>query len=78
MAPMANLTLSIDDDLLHRARQAALRENTTVNALVRENLGSYVDARSSRLAALDAFEAIAATTSRRSSAPWCRELLHEP
>ena len=45
---MANLTLSIDDDLVHRARPAALKENTSVNALVREYLGTDVDARSSR------------------------------
>ena len=33
---MANLTLAIDDDLLQRAQQAALIENTSVNALVRD------------------------------------------
>lgn len=33
---MASLTLSIDDALLQRAREAALRENTSVNALVRD------------------------------------------
>ena len=48
---MANLTLAIDDDLLQRARQAAMRENTSVNALVREYLGTDVDARSSRSSA---------------------------
>ena len=33
---MASLTLSIDDGLLQLAREAALRENTSVNALVRD------------------------------------------
>ena len=33
---MASLTLSIDDALLQLAREAALRENTSVNALVRD------------------------------------------
>jgi predicted transcriptional regulator len=74
---MANLTLAIDDDLLQRARQAALRENTSVNALVRDFLGSYVDARSRRLAALSDFEAIAATTHNQTAEPWSRESLHE-
>jgi hypothetical protein len=37
---MASLTLAIDDDLLRRAREAALRENTSVNVLVRDFLGS--------------------------------------
>ena len=35
---VANLTLAIDDDLLRRAREAALSENTIVNALVRDFL----------------------------------------
>ena len=36
---MTSLTLSIDNDLLQWAREAALRENTSVNALVRDFLG---------------------------------------
>ena len=39
---MANLTLAIDESLLQRAREAALRDNTSVNALVRDFLGRYV------------------------------------
>jgi hypothetical protein len=74
---MANLTLAIDDDLLQKAREAALRDNTSVNALVRNFLGSYVDARSRRLAALADFEAIATATHSSSSEPWSRESLHE-
>ncbi|TVS06578.1 MAG: hypothetical protein EA413_03640 [Cyanobium sp. PLM2.Bin73] len=41
---MANLTLAVDDALLKRAREVALRENTSVNAVVREFLTRYVDA----------------------------------
>jgi len=74
---MANLTLAIDDALLQRAREAALRENTTVNALVREFLGRYVHARSRRLEALHRFEALAASSHSASSAPWTRDELHE-
>jgi hypothetical protein len=33
---MANLTLAIDDDLLQQAREVALRDKTSVNAVVRE------------------------------------------
>jgi hypothetical protein len=36
---MANLTLAIDDALLQRARETALREHTSVNVLVRDILG---------------------------------------
>jgi plasmid stability protein len=39
---MANLTLSIDDDLLKRARMRALEQDTSVNALVRDYLESVV------------------------------------
>lgn len=39
---MANLTLSIPDDLLKRARRKALDEDTSVNAVVREFLAGYV------------------------------------
>jgi hypothetical protein len=59
---MANLTLAIDDALLQRAREAALRQHTTVNALVRDFLGRFVEARSRRLEALEQFEAVAAAS----------------
>jgi len=74
---VANLTLAIDDALLQRAREAALRENTTVNALVRQFLGRYLHARSRRLEALDRFEAAAAASHSASPAPWCRDELHD-
>jgi hypothetical protein len=74
---MANLTLAIDDALLQRAREAALREHTTVNALVREFLVGYVQARSRRLEALDRFEAVATSSHSASRAPLARDELHD-
>ncbi len=74
---MASLDLAIDDTLLRRAREAALRENTSVNALVRDFLCRYVEASSRRLAALAQFEAVAAGSSSASGVPWTRESLHE-
>ena len=74
---MANLTLSLDDALLQKAREAALRENTSVNALVRDYLSRYVDARSRRLQALDAFDGVADRCTSSSQSPWSRESLHE-
>lgn len=74
---MANLTLSLDDALLKRAREAALRENTSVNALVRDYLSRYVDARSRRLQVLDAFDVVADRSNSSSQVPWSRESLHE-
>lgn len=38
---MANLTLTIEDDLLLRARVRALENGTSVNALVRDYLRSF-------------------------------------
>jgi plasmid stability protein len=43
---MANLTLSIDDDVLKRARIRALEEDTSVNAMVRDYLEGMVEDRS--------------------------------
>ena len=74
---MANLTLAIDDQLLQRARERALREKTSVNALIRSYLSQYVDSRSRRLVALNAFEAIASETNSASQETWSRASLHE-
>ena len=54
---MANLTLAVDQDLLHRARVRAAEEGTSVNAVVRDLLSAYsaadrVDAARRRLVAL--------------------------
>lgn len=45
---MANLTLSIDDDLLKKARMRALEQDTSVNALVRTYLQKLVGGSSAR------------------------------
>lgn len=75
---MASLTLSLDDELLKKARAAALRDNTSVNALVRDYLRRYVDARSRRLETLDALDELAErSTSKSSGRRWSRQSLHE-
>ncbi|MDT8449168.1 MAG: DUF6364 family protein [Wenzhouxiangellaceae bacterium] len=74
---MANLTLSLDDELLQKAREAAVREHTSVNALVRQYLKHYVNARESRLRALDALDEVAERTDSASDERWSRESLHE-
>lgn len=74
---MANLTLSLDDELLQKAREAAVREHTSVNALVREYLKHYVNARERRLRALDALDDVAGRTDSASDERWSRESLHE-
>ena len=43
MSAMANLTITVPDDLLRRARVRAAREGTSVNSVLRTSLGCYVD-----------------------------------
>ena len=74
---MANLTLTIDDSLLQQAREAALRDQTSVNALVREYLIRYVDAKRRRFEALDTLDAVAARNNSSSDANWLRDDLHQ-
>lgn len=74
---MANLTLSLDDSVLQQAREAALRDRTSVNALVRDFLSRYVDAKRRRFEVLDALDAIAARSNSRSDQSWSRDELHE-
>jgi len=40
---MSNLTLVIDDEVLHRARVRAATEGTSVNAQVRDFIRGYAD-----------------------------------
>jgi hypothetical protein len=53
---MTNLTISVDEEVLKRARIRALEEDTSVNAVLGGFLKEYArldDIRKSRLAALD-------------------------
>jgi hypothetical protein len=74
---MTNLTLSVDDETLQRAREAAVREHTSVNALVRDFLARYADTRERRLEALDILDSLADRRTAASAADWTRESLHE-
>ena len=52
---MANLTLSIDDELLHEARKYALEHRTTVNQLVRDYLSGLSSQEERRRVARERF-----------------------
>ena len=76
---MANLTLSIDPELLKKARKIAIDKDTTVNAMVRKFLEELVGKESeeehdvvTRLRAL--YERTEVPVGRIS---WSREELHE-
>jgi len=76
---MANLTITIDDALLKRARLRALEHNTSVNALVREYLEAFAGEHSGmvvrrRLAALARAANSSSGGKRRS---WSRDDLHD-
>lgn len=76
---MANLTLTIEDGVLRRARIRALEHGTSVNAVVREYLESYAtgsgqqSARTRLLELSDRLEAGSNGVGRR----WTREELYE-
>jgi len=77
---MANLTISIPDDILERARARALAQGTSVNNLVRERLEAYASAAGDRervLAALLASALEVRRGKRGVAKPATRDSLHE-
>lgn len=76
---MANLTITVDDDLLRRARARAVEQGTSVNAVLRDELSRYVEASGGDRAA-EAFLAVA-KASAGSSGPhrrsWTRDDLYD-
>lgn len=76
---MANLTITIDDDLLKRARLRALERNTSVNALLREYLEAFAEAGSGTVARrrFAALARAANSSSGGKGRSWSRDDLHE-
>jgi hypothetical protein len=75
---MANLTLTIDDRLLKRARMVALQRNTSVNAAVREFLERFSGEDESAAALADFLEdAQSSTTGSGRGRTWRRDDLYE-
>lgn len=76
---MANLTISVDDVLLKRARIKALEDGTSVNALLREYLEAYTGTQRTQRALIgfaelaDQSEAGSGTAGRT----WTRDDLHD-
>ena len=76
---MANLTLSIDEDLLRQARIRALEQGTSVNAVVREYLRDYAGRRTAA-SSIEAFLALADeihASSDPGGRTWTREELYD-
>jgi hypothetical protein len=78
---MANLTISVDEEVLKRARIRALEDSTSVNAVLAAYLKEYAredEIRQRRLAALDRLRKIADDEAiDRGGREWCRDELHE-
>jgi len=76
---VANLTLSIDDDLLRRARIRALERGTSVNAVVRDYLRRFAgrDDAPDPLAAFFEVGDRSGASSGPAGRTWSRDELHE-
>ncbi len=75
---MANLTITVDSDVLKKARIRALEQNTSVNAILREFLESYAGVRKEQAQAVDRVIALAhSSRASRGEWRWNRDELHE-
>lgn len=75
---MGNLTITVDEESLKKARIRALEEGTSVNALLRGFLESYAGVSRSRQEAIREIIALSRhSKSRRGGAQWSRDEIHE-
>lgn len=83
---MANLTVTIDDEVLKRARIRALEQGTSVSAIVADHLRRYAGVPAVQQASVRSLLALANENTRaggrargrkRGPRSWAREDLHE-
>jgi hypothetical protein len=78
---MANLTISVDEEVLKRARMRALEENSSVNAVLAKYLEEYAQKNELRRRRQEALRALLALADRcqagRAAERWTRDDLHE-
>ena len=75
---MANLTITVDSELLKRARIRALEQGTSVNAAIREFLEEFAGRDAERVKKLRALlRQSTAAKSSREGRRWSRDELHE-
>ena len=73
-----NLTITVEDDVLKRARIRALEENTSVNAILREYLESYAGVSARRRDALEQLLRLSDLgEAGRGDTTWTRDELHD-
>ncbi|MEX2530552.1 MAG: hypothetical protein WD960_07255 [Gemmatimonadota bacterium] len=74
----SNLTITVDDEALRRARIRALEQGTSVNAILREFLEAYAGTRKDHVNAAQRIVSLAAASPGRSGGVrWTRDELHE-
>jgi hypothetical protein len=75
---MANLTITVDDEALKKARLKALEQGTSVNALLRNYLESYAGVRGRQQQATRVILELSSRSQARSGGvSWTRDDLHE-
>ena len=75
---MANLTITIDDEILRRARVRALEQDTSVNSLLRDYLEAFASTDAAWQRATDEILRISTQAkSGRGGRRWTRGELHE-
>ena len=73
-----NLTITMEDDVLKRARLRAQAEGTSVDAVLRSFLEAYADAGEREQAAIaDLINLSLESAAGRGAATWTRDDLHE-
>lgn len=75
---MANLTITIPEEILRSARRRALEQGTSVNAVLRNYLSQFAGVQSAQLdAAQRVLESSRVARSGRGKVKWSREDLHD-
>jgi hypothetical protein len=75
---MANLTITIDENVLKKARVRAIEEGTSVNAVIRQYLESYSGMRPGpETVVREILNLSRKSRSRRGSRRWTRDDLHD-
>ena len=73
-----NLAITVEDEILGRARMRTLEESTSVNAILRKYLESYAGTTRRRRRALESLLHLSRTArAGRGAAGWTRDELHE-
>jgi plasmid stability protein len=75
---MSNLTITVDEEILKKARIRAVTEGTSVNELLRKYLEAYAGVSAEQRAALqDLIELSHQVKSSRSGKRWSRDELYD-